>query len=44
MFEAIQALAAGKGMTMSEYVRSTLESQEELQRQIEDGKHQRKGE
>ena len=32
MFEAIQALAASKDMTMSEYVRSVLEAEEELQR------------
>ena len=35
MFEAIQALAAGKGMTMSEYVRGVLETQDELQREME---------
>jgi hypothetical protein len=35
MFEAIQALAAGKGMTMSEYVRGVLETQDELQLEME---------
>ena len=35
MFEAIQGLAWSKGMTMSEYVRRTLEGNEGLQKEME---------
>ena len=37
MFEAVRTLATGKGMTMSEYVRSVLQVHEELRRQMMTG-------
>ena len=44
MLEAIQVLADRTGMTMSEYVRNVLETQEELQLEMllaEQAKHHR---